>query len=91
MALKHWHTKRFKSNNSAIVCSFNYIMELIKNIELTYNIDNLKDIFLFDSSLSTLFKLFINIEMDKEVVKKNLLNLIEDKLHEEYDKSIENQ
>lgn len=70
MALKHWHTKRFKSNNSAI---------------------NLKDIFLFDSSLSTLFKLFINIEMDKEVVKKNLLNLIEDKLHEEYDKSIENQ
>ena len=64
----------------------------IKSKKFTFKTkDNLKDIFLFDSSLSTLFKLFINIEMDKEVVKKNLLNLIEDKLHEEYDKSIENQ
>lgn len=66
-------------------------MEWIKNIKLTYNIDDSKDIFLIDSSLSTLFKLFINIEIDKEVVEKNLLNLIEDKLHEEYDKSIENK
>lgn len=84
MALKHRHIESFKSNNSAIICLFNYIMEWIKNIKLTYNIDDSKDIFLLDSSLSTLFKLFINIEIDKEVVEKNLLNLIEDKLHEKY-------
>lgn len=135
---KHAHIERFKSNNSAIIGSFNYITELIKNIKLTQNIDDSKDIFLIDNSLSTLFKLFINIEIDKQVVEKNaedlnflaqkyrssefeflfkkynstindlmklnmikqeylkidiksLLILIEDKLNEEYDKSIDNQ
>lgn len=135
---KHAQIERFKSNNSAIIGSFNYITELIKNIKLTQNIDDSKDIFLIDNSLSTLFKLFINIEIDKQVVEKNaedlnflaqkyrssefeflfkkynstindlmklnmikqeylkidiksLLILIEDKLNEEYDKSIDNQ
>ena len=72
---KHTHIERFKSNNSAIVGSFNYITELIKNIKLTQNINDPKDIFLIDNSLSTLFKLFINIEIDKQVVEKNAEDL----------------
>lgn len=72
---KHTHIERFKSNNSAIVGSFNYITELIKNIKLTQNINDPKDIFLIDNSLSTLFKLFINIEIDKQIVEKNAQDL----------------
>ena len=72
---KHAYIERFKSNNSSIIGSFNYITELIKNIKLTQNINDSKDIFLIDTSLSTLFKLFINIEIDKQIVEENLKNL----------------
>ena len=72
---KHAYIERFKSNNSSIIGSFNYITELIKNIKLTQNINDSKDIFLIDTSLSTLFKLFINIEIDKQIVEENLRNL----------------
>ena len=72
---KHAHIERFKSNNSAIVGSFNYITELIKNIKLTQNIKDSKDIFLIDNSLSSLYKLFINIEIDKQIIEKNAQDL----------------
>ena len=72
---KHDYLERFKSNNSAIIGSFNYITELIKNIKSTQNINDSKDIFLIDNSLSILFKLFINIEIDKQIVEENLDNL----------------
>lgn len=72
---KHAYLERFKSDNSAIIGSFNYITELIKNIKSTQNINDSKDILFIDDSLSTLFKLFINIEIDKHVVDKNLDNL----------------
>ena len=72
---KHAYIERFKSNNSSIIGSFNYLTELIKNIKLTQNINDSKDIFLIDTSLSTLFKLFINIEIDKQIVEENLRNL----------------
>ncbi len=72
---KHAYIERFKSNNSAIVGSFNYITELIKNIKLTQNIEDSKDIFLIDNSLSSLYKLFINIEIDKQIIEKNAQDL----------------
>ena len=72
---KHDYLERFKSNNSAIIGSFNYITELIKNIKSTQNINDSKDIFLIDNYLSILFKLFINIEIDKQIVEENLDNL----------------
>ena len=69
---KHDYIERFKSNNSAIIGSFNYITELIRNIKTTQNINEEKDILFLDNSLSTLFKLFINLEVDKEVIEKSL-------------------
>jgi diguanylate cyclase (GGDEF)-like protein/PAS domain S-box-containing protein len=71
---KHQYLERFKSNNSAIIGSFNYIMELIKNIKLMQNID-IKDGILLDNSLSILFKLFVNIEFDKQILQENINNL----------------
>lgn len=71
---KHQYLERFKSNNSAIIGSFNYIMELIKNIKLTQNID-IKDGVLLDNSLSLLFKLFVNIDFDKQILEENITNL----------------
>ena len=73
---KHQYLERFKSNNSAIIGSFNYIMELIKNIKLTQNID-IKDGVLLDNSLSLLFKLFVNMDFDKQVLEENIINLEE--------------
>ncbi|RXJ85301.1 diguanylate cyclase domain-containing protein [Arcobacter cloacae] len=73
---KHQYLERFKSNNSAIIGSFNYIIELIKNIKLTQNID-IKDGVLLDNSLSLLFKLFVNMDFDKQVLEENIINLEE--------------
>ncbi|CAM3582245.1 diguanylate cyclase domain-containing protein [Arcobacter aquimarinus] len=81
---KHQYLERFKSNNSAIIGSFNYIIELIKNMKLTQNID-IKDGVLLDNSLSLLFKLFVNIDFDKQVLEENVENLKQ--LSLKYDKS----
>lgn len=71
---KHQYLERFKSNNSAIIGSFNYIMELIKNIKLTQDIE-INDGILLDNSLSLLFKLFVNIDFDKQILEENINNL----------------
>jgi len=76
-----WHEKyenieRFKSNNSAIIGSLSYIIELSKKIKTTYIVDNSADILTFDNSLITLIKLFVNnIELEKEAIEESLKNL----------------
>jgi diguanylate cyclase (GGDEF)-like protein/PAS domain S-box-containing protein len=73
--LKHDYIERFKSNNSVVIGSLNYIIELIKNIKATNTIKEFNDILLIDNSLSTLFKLFINIEFDKNIIENSENNL----------------
>ncbi|MDZ7817226.1 MAG: DAHL domain-containing protein [Aliarcobacter sp.] len=71
---KHEYLERFKSDNSAIVGSLNYIIELSKRIRITLN--NSNDILLFDNSLINLIMLFVNnIEIEEDVIDENLKNL----------------
>lgn len=72
---KHEYIERFKSNNSAIIGSLNYIIELTKLIKLNYLSDRPADILIIDNSLTNLFKLFININLDQESVESGLNNL----------------
>lgn len=73
---KHDLIERFKSTNSAIIGSLNYIIELSKNIKTKYMLDNIHDVLILDDSLNTLYKLFTNIDLDKELVDKSSDNLI---------------
>lgn len=73
---KHDLIERFKSTNSAIIGSLNYIIELSKNIKTKYMFDNINDVLILDDSLDTLYKLFTNIDLDKELVGKSSDNLI---------------
>ena len=72
---KHEYIERFKSNNSAIIGSLNYIIELTKHIKFNYLNDKPADILIIDNSLTNLFKLFININLDQDTLNLGLTNL----------------
>jgi diguanylate cyclase (GGDEF)-like protein/PAS domain S-box-containing protein len=72
---KHEYIERFKSNNSAIIGSLNYIIELTKHIKLNYLTNKPADILVIDNSITNLFKLFININLDQDTLQLGLNNL----------------
>lgn len=72
---QHEYIERFKSNNSAIIGSLNYIIELTKTIKLTYLTNQPADILIIDNSITNLFKLFINIDLEQDTLKLGLNNL----------------
>lgn len=80
---KHEYIERFKSNNSAIIGSLNYIIELTKHIKLNYLTDKPADILIIDNSITNLFKLFININLDQDTLHLGLnnLNVLSSKYH----------
>ncbi|MDY0365797.1 MAG: EAL domain-containing protein [Arcobacteraceae bacterium] len=72
---KHEHIERFKSNNATIVASLNYITELSKSIKITYLSKNPADMLILDNSVTNLFKLFLDLQIDDKVINDGLNNI----------------
>ncbi|MCK9336736.1 MAG: EAL domain-containing protein [Arcobacteraceae bacterium] len=73
---KHEQIEYFKSHNASIVGSLNYIIELTKSIKKKYYDLDKNNIFLLDTAINNLFKIFINIELDETTIQKDSNNLI---------------
>lgn len=82
---KSLQIERFKSHNAAMLGSLNYLGELSKKIKENYIFEDYKSAYVLDSALNDLLKLFLNIELSKEVFEKNLATL--DNLKKRYESS----
>lgn len=80
------YIERFKSLNSSIVGSLNYILELSHNLRNRYLINSIEDIIILDNALNSSTKLFVNNEGNNfELAQKNINKL--DILVEKYNVS----
>ncbi|WP_049794782.1 EAL domain-containing protein [Aliarcobacter butzleri] len=80
------YIERFKSLNSSVVGSLNYILELSQSLRTKYLMNSIKDIIILDNALNSSTKLFVNNEGNNfEIAQININNL--DSLVEKYNVS----
>ncbi|WP_198306181.1 EAL domain-containing protein [Arcobacter vandammei] len=70
--------ERFKSVNSSIVGSINYILSLNSKVRLNHLKDKLDDILVIDEALSALFRLFVNEKDSNEIQIQEKIKKLED-------------